>query len=251
MLDQLRSRLRAGKTCIGGWLTIPSVTAADALASCGFHWMAIDMEHTSIGLETAEACVIAAERWGVCPIVRLPNADPFLARRLLDIGAGGMIVPAVEDPQAFDAFARHCLYPPHGRRGVGLPRANVYGAAFEKYRAGFRPLLVPQVESRKGVDSVAALAAIDYVDAFFAGPYDLSEDLGKPGDFGNADFIAALGKARAAAAAGGKPFGIHQVKPDLVELKQRVAEGYRFIAYGTDVIAMRAALGRPLDFAED
>ncbi len=250
MPGSLRSRLQAGKPCIGGWLTIPSVTAADALAGCGFHWLAIDFEHTSFGLETAEACIIAAERWGVAPLARLPHADPFLARRLLDIGAVGLIIPAVENAQAFDGFARHCLYPPQGRRGVGLPRANGYGHTFKAYRETFRPLLIPQIESRKGVESTGDLARADYVDAFFVGPYDLSEDLGAAGDFGSSQFVSLLAKARAAAAAHGKPFGIHQVKPDPEELRERISEGYRFVAYGTDVIALRAALGRPVEIVE-
>lgn len=250
-MNDLKERLRHGKLCLGAWITIPSPTVVDSLADCGFHWVALDMEHTAIGLETAEACIIAAERWKISCLARLPNADPFLARRLLDLGAVGLIIPAVADAAAFDDFARHCLFPPHGRRGVGLPRANVYGAAFDAYRSGFQPVLVAQIESRAGVASVTALARQTHVDAFFAGPYDLSEDLGIPGKFEDQRFVAALQEARTAAEQNAKPFGIHQVDPDPQKLKMRIVEGYRFIAYGTDVIAMRSALRYPREILEN
>lgn len=249
MID-LRARLRAAQPCIGAWLTVPSVKVADAMASCGFHWLAVDLEHGTTSLETAEACFVAAERNGVAPFARLPGADPFMARRLLDAGAVGLIVPVVEEAAAFEAFAAHCLYPPDGRRGVGLSRCNGYGDHFQEYLTGFRPVLVPQIETAKGVTAASVIAGLDCVDAVFLGPYDLSADLGVAGDFAAPAYAAALGQVRNACAAAGKPVGIHQVSPDAAQLQARIAEGYRFIAYATDVIAMRAALGDPVAIAE-
>ncbi|OFX08842.1 MAG: hypothetical protein A2516_08815 [Alphaproteobacteria bacterium RIFOXYD12_FULL_60_8] len=218
------------------------------MASCGFHWLAVDLEHSTISLEQAETCFIAAERHGVAPLARLSSADPFMGRRLLDAGALGLLVPVVEDAAAFAAFAQHCFYT--GKRGAGLSRCNGYGDDFDAYYQGFRPLLIPQVETRKGVEAALSLAAMPEVDALFLGPYDLSADLGTPGDFTTPAFRQMAEKVRQACAAHGKALGIHQVKPVAKELKARVAEGYRFIAYSTDIIAMRAALGSPLESLE-
>lgn len=249
MID-IKARLRAGQPCIGAWLSVPSVKVADAMASCGFHWMAVDLEHGTVSLETTEACFVAAERHGVAPFARLTSADPYAGRRLLDAGAAGLIVPVVEDAAAFRAFAHHCAYPPHGRRGVGLSRCNGYGDRFQEYLAGFSPVLVPQIETLKGVEAAADIAALDCVDAVFIGPYDLSADLGVPGDFTAPVFVAALERLRQACARHHKPLGIHQVAPVAAELSARIAEGYLFIAYATDVIALRTALGNPARLAE-
>lgn len=218
------------------------------MASCGFHWAAVDLEHGTMTLDQTEACFIAIERHGVAPFARLPCADPYMGRRLLDAGAAGLLVPAVEEAEAFVEFTQHCLY--SGKRGAGLSRCNNYGDDFDAYFNDYRPILIPQVETKKGVEAAASLAAIAEVDGLFLGPYDLSADLGTPGDFTTEDFIQAAAKVRQACEENGKAIGIHQVNPDAAELKARVAEGYRLIAYTTDIIAMRSALGCPVEIVE-
>jgi len=151
-------------------------------------------------------------------------------------------VPVVESAEAFRGFARHCFYPPDGRRGVALGRFNKWGAAFESYMRDFRPILVPQIETRAGIAAADSIAALAEVDALFFGPYDLSADLGAPGDFTTAAFAAALDSVKAACAKHGKPAGGHQIAPDLAALKKLVDGGFRFLAYGTDLIVLRHAL---------
>jgi len=251
MID-VKRRLAQGLPCLGAWSTVPSPLVAEAMASCGFHWLAVDLEHSPIDLADAAGIFLAAERHGVAPMARLSSADPYLARRLLDAGARGLIVPVVESADAFAAFARHTLYPSAGgRRGVGLSRANGWGDAFESYTADFRPVLVPQIETRAGVAAAAAIAALPEVDALFLGPYDLSADLGTPGRFDTPDMKAAIERVRTACAAAGTAPGIHQVAPDFAALKARLDDGYRFVAFATDMTAMRAAIGRPLSLIED
>jgi len=184
---------------------------------------------------------MAIERYNVAPIVRLPSADPYLARRLLDLGALGFIVPVVESAPVFSDFLSHCLYPPKGRRGVGLSRANVWGEDFDDYFSGFEPVLIPQIETKKGAENVAEIVALDCVDGLFIGPYDLSADLDKPGDFESLEYNNARGVIRDACIDHGKLAGIHQVAPNIDELMIRRQEGYKFIAFGTDLIAMRYA----------
>lgn len=235
----LKSALAADAITVGAWLTVPSPLLAEGLASCGFDWICVDFEHSPMDEAATAAAFIAIERHGSAPIVRLPSADPHLARRLLDNGAQGLIIADVNDPDAFRDFATFCLYPPQGRRGTGLSRANLWGDTFTDYRENFRPVLVPQIESRAGAEAAEAIAMLDEVDALFMGPYDLSADLGTPGDFTTEEFLAATASVRAACEAAGKPAGIHQVAPEPTELKARVDEGYRFLAYGTDIVAIR------------
>ena len=238
--NPLKTRLSHGKPCIGAWLSSGSSTNAEAMASLGFDWLCVDMEHGSTDISQIEGVFQAVERHGVSPMVRIGNLDGDLARRLLDLGAAGIIVAAVESARTFEQFAEFCLYAPDGRRGVGLSRCNRWGDDFDDYRKNFRPLLVPMVETRRGVDAAAELAALSIVDAIFLGPYDLSSDLGCIGDFKAPAFIEAVESVRQAGA--GKALGIHQVKPVTDELCARIEEGFTLLAYGTDVIAMRHAL---------
>lgn len=237
----VKDRLARGNPSIGAWMTVNSPEMAEVMACCGFDWLAVDLEHSAIGLPEAVSAFTFAERRGVVPLARLPSADPYLARRLLDSGAQGLIVPVVEDPAVFRAFLDHLFYPPKGRRGVGLSRANAYGLKFDSYLGNFAPLIVPQIETAAGVAASPALAAMDEVDALFLGPYDLSATLGVPGEFGAASFVEALATVRHACDENGVAAGIHQVKPATEELRARIVDGFRFIAYGTDAQAVRYA----------
>lgn len=251
MVLNLHKRLADGKVCIGAWQSAPSALIAEAMASCGFHWLAVDMEHGTVSASEAEGIFRAVERHGVAPVVRLPSADPYLARRLLDSGTQGVIVPVSESAADFQAFADHCLYPPAGRRGVGLSRCNLWGDTFEDYLNGFTPVLIPQIETRKGVEAADELAGLDCVSAVFTGPYDLSADLGAPGDFEAGGFVDALARVKDACARHGKPMGFHQVAPDRAALAKKIEEGYKLLAFGTEIIAMRSAFAGLADIAGD
>lgn len=242
MDNPLKCRMAKGEILVGAWLTTSSDEVAEIMASLGFDWLAVDMEHGSAGVREICAAFRAAERFGVAPLVRLTSADPYLARRLLDGGAAGLIVPVVESAEAFSGFLSHCLYPPCGRRGVGLSRCNEWGAHFQDYLTGFRPVIVPQIETTAGVDAAAAIAALPEVDALFLGPYDLSASLGSPGDFSRPAYQDCITRVREACRLHDKALGIHQVAPVAAEFEARKAEGFRFIAYGTDAIAIRTAL---------
>ncbi len=242
MTFDIRSRLAQDKPCIGGWLTVPSPAVAEAMASCGFHWVAVDMEHNAFDEPAVMAAFAAIERHGAAPFARLSSADPYQARRVLDMGAVGLIVPVVESADDFATFAKHCFYPPKGKRGVGLGRANLWGDTFESYTSTFEPLLIPQIETRRGADAVAEIVALAAVSGVFIGPYDLSADMGIPGAFNDPRFKAVLNNIFARCRKAGKAPGIHHVQADLNGLKEKIAAGFRFVAYSTDMTAMRHVL---------
>ena len=242
MTNKIKDTLARGGLTLGTWNAVRSIEVVEALADLGFDWIAIDMEHGSADVAYAKEAFMAMERRGCAPFVRMPSADHILARRLLDAGAHGLLIPVVEDPAAFSAFAAHCFYPPEGRRGVALDRFNRWGEEFDSYLKNFRPVLVPMVETRRGIAAAAELARLPVVDALFFGPYDLSVHLGAPGNFTTPEFKDSLKIMKDACKAAGKAAGGHQVAPVPAELNARIEEGFRLLAYGTDVLALRHAL---------
>jgi 2-keto-3-deoxy-L-rhamnonate aldolase RhmA len=247
----IRQRLSSGGVALGAWLTQPSPEIAEAMASLGFHWLAIDMEHGVAGFESMVRAIVAAERHGCAPLVRLPSADPYFARRCLDAGAQGVLVPVVEDAEEFAAFASHCLYPPDGRRGVALGRFNRWGDEFDRNFTKFRPLIVPMIETAKGIAATDALAALTPVDALFFGPYDLSANLGVAGQLDHPTVTEAVTTLKQSCDKHGKAAGGHQVPPDPDALAALIADGFQLIAYSTDVIAMRHTLAGGLQQVTD
>ncbi len=241
-INPLRNKLAGNNACIGAWLMSGSPIHAEAMASLGFDWLCVDMEHGSTDISEIEAVFIAAERHGAAPMARINALDGELARRLLDLGAMGIIVATTESAADFKSFAQSCLYAPSGRRGVGLSRCNIWGDTFDAYKTNFRPILAPMIETKRGVDEAAALAALPMVDAMFMGPYDLSSDLGCAGDFVHPTFNDAVAAVRRACEDNAVAPGYHQVICDDNELQARIDEGFKFLAYGTDILSMRQAL---------
>ena len=179
-------------------------------------------------------------------MARLPNDDGILARQLLDAGAQGLLIPVVEDAKSFEAFVAHCFYPPQGRRGTGLGRANAWGNTFDEYHEVFQPFLAPMIETKRGVAAAPAIAELETVSALFLGPYDLSADIGQPGDFETDAFKKAVETVKQACLKAGKVPGYHQVDADFKALEKRIEEGYRFIAFGADALAVRRVFSKLL-----
>jgi len=227
---------------LAAWQQLASPQVTIAMASMGFDWIVVDLEHSSITTQEAEAIFIAAERCNAKPFVRLPSADSYLARRLLDSGAVGVLVPVVESREAFDNFAQHCFFPPKGRRGLGLVRANGWGETLKGYFKDFKPTLIAQIETKIGVQNIQSIISSEFLDGIMIGPYDLSASLGTPGEFLGSDFKDICLSVTQAARNHKKMVGYHQVGPNLEELKKRIEEGYDFIAYGTDIVALRHSL---------
>src|SRR5690606_21368151 len=92
-----RERLQRGELAIGiGLRQARTAEIAPAMKTCGFDWLFIDLEHGSMGLDTAVQISIAALSAGISPIVRVPKGRYDLATRALDGGAYGIVMPHVD-----------------------------------------------------------------------------------------------------------------------------------------------------------
>jgi 2-dehydro-3-deoxyglucarate aldolase len=246
--NPLKERIAQSRNCVGAWLVSNSPIMAEAMASMGFHFLVVDMEHGTADISQAETLFTVAERHGAAPLARIGSQDGELARRLLDLGAQGIIISTVQSAKEFAVFAKSCLYPPDGRRGVGISRCNRFGDEFDAYLEGFQPVLMPMIETPLGVEAATDISALPYVDGLFIGPYDLSVNLGCPGDLDAKPFQEAIDAVKSACADADKVLGIHQVDPDADALRARIDSGFGFVAYGTDILAMRGALSGALEF---
>jgi 4-hydroxy-2-oxoheptanedioate aldolase len=56
---------------------------------------------------------------GICPLMRVDRDNPYLVRKALEAGAGGVIVPHVHDQKDAEAIVQAAKFPPFGKRGYG------------------------------------------------------------------------------------------------------------------------------------
>ena len=123
-------QLRAGKLAIGlGVAQARTVGIAQIAKTCGFDWLFIDGEHSSLDADTAAQIATASLAVGVTPVVRVAGMEHWHASRMLDNGAQGIVFPHVDDAAQARRCADACRYPPVGKRSMGGALAQLTGAA--------------------------------------------------------------------------------------------------------------------------
>jgi 2-dehydro-3-deoxyglucarate aldolase len=239
----LKARLRNRQMTLGSWLAFPCEATAEVMARAGFEWLVIDMEHAPFGVEAAARLIRVVDLAGLPALCRLPENDPALTKTLLDAGAAGIIVPSVQSAAEARRAVDSVYYPPRGRRGVGLHRAQAYGREFERYRAGIedRLVVIAMIENRAGVEHVEEIAGTEGIDGLLIGPYDLSGSYGCIGQLDHPDLLAAKRRVLAAAAAAGIGSGLHVVHTSEETVARAVREGYSYLVVGVDMILLNAA----------
>jgi 4-hydroxy-2-oxoheptanedioate aldolase len=195
-------------TQIGTVLSLADPALAE-LAATPFDFVWLDLEHGALGPRDVPGLAIAVQSTGAAALARVPAWDSDVLTPLLDAGVDGVVAPRVEHPDEALAFARRLRYPPLGDRGFGPRRAGRYGRTSGFVgSASARVQCVVQIESPAGVESAAAIAATDGVDAVVVGCADLSLALDVPGDLTSPALRAACDRVAEAASAAGVAFGI-------------------------------------------
>jgi 2-dehydro-3-deoxyglucarate aldolase len=246
-IQQLRSRLQNGGRSIGSWMQLPCASVAEIMGQAGYDWVAVDMEHGAVSHHQLPNLFRALELGGTLPLVRLAEGNPKDCKLALDSGAGGVIVPMIESSAQLLRVRDACRWPPAGNRGVGFSRANLFGKYFEEYREEAQaPLLVAMIEHIHAVENLDEILEVEGLDAILIGPYDLSASLGLTAKFDAPEFMAAMDRIRSLCAQRRMPCGVHVVMPESAALEQRIAEGYRFIAYSIDAVFLTKSVSSPL-----
>ena len=91
----LKQKLKNNKLTLGSWITISNPLIPEILSPAGFDWLCVDLEHTSIVLNELLPIIISIENQKMTPLVRVGENNPNLIKRVMDIGAHGVIVPNI------------------------------------------------------------------------------------------------------------------------------------------------------------
>lgn len=233
----LKQALRSGRLSIGSWVTLAHPGIAEIMAEAGFDWLTVDLEHSVITIREMEELVRTIHRCGVAPLVRLTSNQSDLVKRVMDAGAHGIIVPMVNSKADVDKAFDAMHYPPKGHRGVGLARAQGYGAGFNDYCSWLEKeaVLIVQIEHIDAVRRLKEILSVPEVDGYIIGPYDLSASMGIPGKLDDPSVLAAIAEIKKVSQSLGKPGGFHVVEPDPDRLSYYIQEGFKFLGYSLDI----------------
>lgn len=242
----VKKALKAGQPSFGTWLSLGSIVAARFMARAGFAWLTVDIEHTLVDWETATHMFAAIADSDCVPLARVPANRHDHIKRVLDNGAMGVVVPMVNSRAEAEEAVAACLYPPRGNRSVG---GSVHALNFKTSSADYfahaddELLVVLQCEHIEAVERAEEIFSVPGIDAIFVGPNDLAYSMrGKDKKPPSAEATnQALKHILAACKKHGVPAGIHCYNVE--ETKARSAEGWQFLAIGSELRMMLDGAG--------
>jgi 4-hydroxy-2-oxoheptanedioate aldolase len=231
----LRAKMRRGDFCIGPFLKAASPALVEVMGYAGLDFALIDMEHGPLSYETVEHMILAAERVGIAPIVRVEAVAESAIIRPLDKGAAGLVVPHVDTGAMARDVVRFARYAPLGERGMDLyARAAQYSHTpkQEYLKQANQALLALQIEGSDGLRNLEEILAVPGSDVIFIGPYDLSQSLGHPGEIDHPEVVAVIERIIVVVRNAGRHVGIYA--DDAAAARKWIALGVQFIALCVD-----------------
>jgi 2-dehydro-3-deoxyglucarate aldolase len=240
--NTLKTKLKNNELTIGSWITIGHPSVIEILSNAGFDWLTIDMEHTAIDYSTAQTLISTIQSHGMAALVRVSKNDEVYIKRVMDAGADGVIVPMINNAADAKMAVEFVKYPPEGKRGVGLYRAQKFGLnnGFEYYKNWLteNAIVIAQIEHIDAVTNIEDIISTPGIDGVIIGPYDLSGSIGVPGNFDDPKVINALSKYERVCREKNFPMGFHVIQPDGELIQEKIRSGYSFLAFSTDFFFM-------------
>ena len=233
-----KRKLRDGDIALGFGLHHLRSSAAPMLAAAAEHdYLFMDMEHGAFTVQEATQICMASLAAGIAPIIRVCAGALDEATRLLDNGALGIVVPHVDTKKQAQRIADAFHYPPMGHRSWGGP-PPIYSymaphVADAQKAINDEVLTVVMIESPEGVKNADAIASVDGIDVLLIGSFDLTSEMGIPGQMGHQKLIAAVQTVGDACRKHGKALGVGGINKD-EDARRYIGMGSRFLSSGND-----------------
>ena len=235
-MNKLKEKLLSGKSVIGVGVTLNDPSVVEQLQMLDYVW--IDMEHSPKDYQAVDTQILAAKAYGLYSLVRVPDHEPFFAKRILEMRPDGIIFPNVVTVDEAKKVMDSCIYPPHGRRGYGPQRAQNFGYMPQKQylnEVTDAVCRIIQIEDKECVANLEKILKVPFIDACFIGLQDLSGSLGQLGEHMGKDVVALCETALKKCKDAGIPIGLGGFNGlNLQELQFWTDKGFRFLFLGCD-----------------
>jgi 2-keto-3-deoxy-L-rhamnonate aldolase RhmA len=235
--NPVKAALKDGKTVVGVGMTIAAnPLVVRVLATAGYDWLFIDIEHSMIASDSLIGIVQMARASGISPVVRTQDNEYHLIANILDTGADGVMIPRVETAELAAEAVSYARFPPEGVRGCGTSAVLGYERANWPAHLPWlneQTMVIIQVESIRALDNLTDILQVPGVDAIFIGRFDLSIDLGVPGQIDHPDMVDAMRRIVDQCVAVGMPVGTVLGSPEA--LQPWWERGMRLLVCSADV----------------
>jgi 4-hydroxy-2-oxoheptanedioate aldolase len=168
-------RWRAGEVLDGMLLPLPAPALVEIAGHAAFDFVVLDAEHGPADASLMHAHIATAKALGMGALVRTHPAERAALSRMLDLGADGVFLADVRNPDDAAEAVASALFAPFGDRGFASgSSAAAWGLDDTDEYARRRPLVIAMIEHPAAVSAVAAISSTDGVDGVFVGRMDLA-----------------------------------------------------------------------------
>jgi len=199
--NTVKAKLEEGRQVVGGTVSSPDINIYCAMASAGFDFLWIEMQHSPLTYSEVAAMIRTCPGPAV-PFIRVPDATEGDIQKAVDIGALGVIVPMVDTVEKVEDAIKFAMYPPLGKRSQGGGQYGTLWGRNYRQQANDNIMIVAMIENPQGVEIVAQIAGLEQVDVVFAASSDLSSFTGRRQ--GDPDYEALVTRIKDATLAAGK-----------------------------------------------
>lgn len=242
--SDFKQKLSKGEVVFGTFFKLNSPSLVEMLGYAGFDFIIIDNEHSNFSYSEIENLIRSADCVNMHSIVRVPSGTEENIAHALDSGASGVQVPGLTTVDEAKKVVPHTKYYPLGKRGLTFAqRASKFGFMDkDEYvkSSNEDTLVVVHVENKEMVDQIEELCQLPQIDVLFAGPADLSQSIGKPGQTNDPEVVAMVEKMFKVAAKYNKPVGIYV--GNAAGAEKYIKMGAQYIAFQSDVAILQEAI---------
>jgi len=245
--NKIRTAINNGTAAIGIYVETGSVAIVELAAIAGMDFIRFDLAHNAMGIDQMEKCILACERTGITPLIRIAHDHPDL-ERFIEMGVMGVILPDMDSAEKAQKAVNRIRFAPIGDRGLfSATRQTGYGSipSSEYIRWSNENIIIGiQIESKEAVANLDEILQVPGIDLVHSGRGDLSNSYGVAGEKNHPIVIEAekeiFRKARAV--------GLH-VSPQInfdnnslaEEIEELIQNGARAISLGIDTAIIRKA----------
>ena len=238
--DRLARLIRKKQPAVGMWINLCDPAVPQIAALSGYDWVMIDTEHNPFTESQVQGLLHALSGSDVGTVVRVRANGREHITWVLDAGAGGIIIPGIQDAADARRAVQLSKYHPLGMRGWGANRASGFWSHIERYKARANQdiILICQIELASAVAEIDEICEIPGIDALWIGPGDLAQSLGHPGNSGHPEVQAKIDEIIEAANRSGRPWGIPTALAK--DYEQYVKRGGTVMILGSDTRFLKA-----------
>jgi 2-keto-3-deoxy-L-rhamnonate aldolase RhmA len=244
--QRLKQKLRSGQPALGLWITLGSTAVIEMAVHLGLDWVCIDAEHGDLDFREVSGHLAAASRSATASLVRVQEIEQGVIKRVLDLGADGVIIPQVRTAEEVEQAVRFAKYPPRGVRGIGAERATVWGKDLQRARSANQDtLVIPIIEHVEAARNIDSILKVPDVDALFFGPADFSASAGYPGEWEGPGVAEEILRVKDRICAAGLACGVMATSAE--NGRMRLEQGFQMLSVGADCSLLMRMISGMMD----